>query len=786
MESIEGLVKEIKEEIFSPVDLYCFVVPSAYDTAWMAMIPHPQHPNRPMFYKCLDWILSNQREEGFWGEPGQSNAPTIQCLSATLACMVALKRWNVGSTNIVLGLQFIHANTDKLLREEDGCYPRQFAIVFPAMIELAQAAALDIFPDGFVEVVDDIFCERQRILEMVKCTDQAYYPPLSSYMEALPETYVSPEHILEHQSEDGSLFQSPSATAHAFMATRDKNCMVYLESVVQRCKDGVPPVYPIDEELIKLCMVDRLERLGLAEYFQEEIEEVLCGVYRNWRKQESEAMIESIAPQQIFKDSLSFRMLRMNGYRVSPRRFCWFLQNEDIIKHIEENYEYFSTAMLNVYKATELMFLGENELEDARTFSRKLLERGMAMRNVKNSVATSNNQEEIEHELMLPWLARLDHLEHRVTIERTEKNCLWMEKASYYRLSFLNNSLLLQLAKDNYTQRQLIFMNELEELTRWSKESGLRDIGFGREKTTYCYLAIAAVAYSPSLSDLRMVAAKSAILVTVIDDFFDMEGSMDELNQLTEAIRRWDVEGLSDHSKIIFDALNNLINHIAEKSLDKQGRDVTDNLRGVKEEADGKMNIVLLYMKENPGAHIKDSIAGIRKILDVKKKELLELVLMDDSSNMPKACKQLHLSCLKVFQMFFNSNNGYDSPTEMQDYINKAIYDPLMVQVQHSLQQEIIQAHYGLRKENASLKPQIARSFQDHCSKISTLRKITRLSPENWCKISHDYTSPRHTGIVPFEVRQLNLGGQVHLKFRLRSYPSILTPHRVAKPLFWL
>ncbi|XP_058073244.1 (E,E)-geranyllinalool synthase-like isoform X3 [Magnolia sinica] len=736
------------------------------------------------------------------------------------------------------------------------------------MIELAQAAALDIFPDGFVEVVDDIFCERQRILEMVKCTDQAYYPPLSSYMEALPETYVSPEHILEHQSEDGSLFQSPSATAHAFMATRDKNCMVYLESVVQRCKDGVPPVYPIDEELIKLCMVDRLERLGLAEYFQEEIEEVLCGVYRNWRKQESEAMIESIAPQQIFKDSLSFRMLRMNGYRVSPRRFCWFLQNEDIIKHIEENYEYFSTAMLNVYKATELMFLGENELEDARTFSRKLLERGMAMRNVKNSVATSNNQEEIEHELMLPWLARLDHLEHRVTIERTEKNCLWMEKASYYRLSFLNNSLLLQLAKDNYTQRQLIFMNELEELTRWSKESGLRDIGFGREKTTYCYLAIAAVAYSPSLSDLRMVAAKSAILVTVIDDFFDMEGSMDELNQLTEAIRRWDVEGLSDHSKIIFDALNNLINHIAEKSLDKQGRDVTDNLRGVwyetfvswlkeaewsrmliapsideyiqtgmisiaahtitlpaiyligprlskclirpshteiitkllmvitrllndiqsyqKEEADGKMNIVLLYMKENPGAHIKDSIAGIRKILDVKKKELLELVLMDDSSNMPKACKQLHLSCLKVFQMFFNSNNGYDSPTEMQDYINKAIYDPLMVQVQHSLQQEIIQAHYGLRKENASLKPQIARSFQDHCSKISTLRKITRLSPENWCKISHDYTSPRHTGIVPFEVRQLNLGGQVHLKFRLRSYPSILTPHRVAKPLFWL
>eukprot|EP00268_Persea_americana_P018884 TRINITY_DN19690_c1_g1_i7.p2 TRINITY_DN19690_c1_g1~~TRINITY_DN19690_c1_g1_i7.p2 ORF type:complete len:230 (-),score=36.78 TRINITY_DN19690_c1_g1_i7:1175-1864(-) len=229
----------------------------------------------------------------------------------------------------------------------------------------------------------------------------------------------------------------------------------------------------------------------------------------------------------------------MHGYRVSPRRFCWFLQHEDITSYIEENYNCLLSTLLNVYRATEVTFLGENELEEARSFSRTLLERGITMKTAEDSVVTFNIQREIEHQLGLPWLARLDHLEHRDSIERSESNdYLWMGKACYYRISCLNDDKLLQLAMENYTHRQSVFKNELEEVTRWSRDSGLRDIGFGREKTTYCYLSVASSAYHPSLSDVRMLVCKSAILVTVADDFFDMEGSLDELNTLTEAVGR--------------------------------------------------------------------------------------------------------------------------------------------------------------------------------------------------------------------------------------------------------
>lgn len=82
-------------------------------------------------------------------------------------------------------------------------------------------------------------------------------------------------------------------------------------------------------------------------------------------------------------------------------------------------------------------------------------------------------------------------------------------------------------------------------------------------------------------------------------------------------------------------------------------------------------------MIENPELDIEDSIAHLREIVERKKKEFLEFALIDGICDLPKPSKQLHLSCLKAFQMFFNSTNRFDSNTELVGDINKAIYLPL-------------------------------------------------------------------------------------------------------------
>ncbi|KAH7545954.1 hypothetical protein FEM48_Zijuj01G0149000 [Ziziphus jujuba var. spinosa] len=691
--SIEAQLQTIKETMFSDMDPYSLVMPSAYETAWLAMIPDSHQNMNPMFMSCLNWVLNNQQEEGFWGDCDSHGNSTIECLTSTLACIIALKRWNVGAKMIDKGLEYVHSNAKKHLNEikDDQC-PRWFAIVFPTMVELSQTVGLKI---ELKEMESETLNQRQRILK----------------------TYM------------------------------------------------IPTTYPMDEELIKLCIINHLHRLGLAEHFGPEIEESLEQFYKNYTNRESWAKPINSIEVQLLKDSLAFRLLRMHGYNVSPCSICWFLCDEKIKDAIQNNPDRFVNVMLNIHRATDLKFSGEHELDEARSFSRSLLQKSISM------VGADHDQNPIrtlvEQELKLPWTARLDHLEHRIWIEENQGDLLWRGKTSFQRLSSIHNDKLVLLAKQNYEFRQSIYKKELQELKRWSKDWGLNDMGFGREKTMYCYFAIAASFSLPYDSDVRMIVAKSAILITVADDFFDMEGSLSDLETLLDSIERWDCSGLSNHGKIIFNALDNLVQEMAAKYLQRQGTDITNHIREIwyetfdswmteskwsrneripsideylkvgmtsiathtiilpascfmnpslppsklrppqyenitklvmviarllndiqsyqKEKDEGKLNSILLCLEKNPELDVEELTANVRGIIEKKKEEFLEQVLMDGFADLPKPCNQLHLYCLKVFQMFFNSSNLYDSNMELLGDIGKAIYIPLEIQSSKSL-----------------------------------------------------------------------------------------------------
>ncbi|GKV18642.1 hypothetical protein SLEP1_g28991 [Rubroshorea leprosula] len=201
------------------------------------MIPDPRDPTgRPMFKGCLDWVLNNQREDGFWGECDGHGMPTIESPLATLACVVALKKWNVGTREVQGGLAFVNENIEKLLGDH---FPRWFAIVFPGMIDLAHEVGLQIAFPKQLGLSMNIFGERQGIREREELVGEQF-PPLLSYLEVLTPTddKLIEESITKDLSLDGSLFQSPAATAGAFMATGKRECLAYLQSLVQRCPNG--------------------------------------------------------------------------------------------------------------------------------------------------------------------------------------------------------------------------------------------------------------------------------------------------------------------------------------------------------------------------------------------------------------------------------------------------------------------------------------------------------------------------------------------------------------------
>ncbi|KAG8381989.1 hypothetical protein BUALT_Bualt05G0029800 [Buddleja alternifolia] len=684
--SIQTLVSEVKKEIFSDhASFSAFVTPSAYDTAWLAMIPDHKNKKGPMFGSCLDWIVENQKEVGFWGETNEEGLPTIDALTSTLACLLALMTWGAGHPNIQRGLAFIHSKAEILLKINSDNLPRWFILTFPAMIEFVEAAGLDlIYPHGLSEIVAAIFNKRQQILQTEELVNKSqYYPPLISYLETLPSSTYHNHLIEKHLSSD------------------------------------VPVKYPVDEEMIKLCMVDQVQRLGVAEHFNQEIEKILAQVYRNQTDYKSGIPTEAnIIPVKLFKDALAFRLLRMQGH-------------------------YFISAMYSVYRATDLLYPGENELEKARTFAIKILEKFNNRNSDHNILISKGLHNVIKYELNFEWIARMDHLYHRMWIEENKSSPLWTAKASYYRLSCLDDKNLKQLAVENFEFRRSIYAQELAELKS--------EMGFGREKTTLIYFATAAGTCLPYNSSTRLEIAKAGIIVVVADDFYDMEGSLTEVEVLTNAVRRWDGKGLEGHGKTIFDALDNFVNDIATKCHPQQGTNILPKLQNIwretfmswmveknwsqtgyipsmdeylqigttsvgahdivlspmicqietqnlveyqnitkllmsiarlandtqsyqKEEADGKVNLVLLHLKENPNMSIEDSITYVREMLEVKRKEFLKHVFMDDMS---ESYKSIHLFCMRAFEMFYTSENLFDRENAFLDAINKAIYRPI-------------------------------------------------------------------------------------------------------------
>lgn len=73
---------------------------------------------------------------------------------------------------------------------------------------------------------------------------------------------------------------------------------------------------------------------------------------------------------------------------------------------------------------------------------------------------------------------------------------------------------------------------------RWVKEKRLDKLKFARQKLAYCYFSAAATLAPPLLSEARISWAKNGVLTTLVDDFFDVGGSAEELENLIQLVKK--------------------------------------------------------------------------------------------------------------------------------------------------------------------------------------------------------------------------------------------------------
>ncbi|OAY26031.1 probable terpene synthase 13 [Manihot esculenta] len=301
-----------------------------------------------------------------------------------------------------------------------------------------------------------------------------------------------------------------------------------------------------------LPMVDAIQRLGIEYHFQDEIDSFLKRHY----------MIHSTYNyNDLHEAALSFRLLRQAGYHVLAGVFDNFKDREGKYK---QNLDYDVKGLLGLYEASQLSIGGEDHiLDEAGDYSYRLLNSWVTQLDDNQARAVEKTLEYPHHKSLARFMAK-----HFITDFQGGNG--WMNE-------------LQQLAKLDFKSVQSQYQQEILEISRWWKNLGLsKELKFARNQPLKWHIWSMAAFKDPSWSEQRLDLTKSISFVYLIDDIFDVQGTLDELVLFTEVIKRWDIsttEQLPQYMRTCFKALDNVTNEISYKVYEQHGWNPVDSLR---------------------------------------------------------------------------------------------------------------------------------------------------------------------------------------------------------------
>ncbi|KAI3892507.1 hypothetical protein MKX03_018068 [Papaver bracteatum] len=295
-----------------------------------------------------------------------------------------------------------------------------------------------------------------------------------------------------------------------------------------------------------LKLIDTVQSLGLDYHFHNEIKSALDKIYMNGKD------YHVSQNDHLTFEALKFRLFRQHGYEMSQDIFKSFIENSNAKKGKVKDVE----GLLSLYEASFYAYEGEKLLHEAQKVTSKHLKNYLKERIDDKSSMSIFLEEEIAHSLELPLLWRLPRMEV-------------LRYINMYEMNQDMHTSLLEFAKLDFNMVQATYHEELKYASRWWRDLGLHEsLDFARHRLVECF-------------HWRQVT-KIAYLITVIDDVYDVYGSLDELELFTEAIERWDintVENLQHYMKICFFALYITVNEVGYKVLRRNNLDVMPYLK---------------------------------------------------------------------------------------------------------------------------------------------------------------------------------------------------------------
>ncbi|XP_057731487.1 probable terpene synthase 2 [Arachis stenosperma] len=330
--------------------------------------------------------------------------------------------------------------------------------------------------------------------------------------------------------------------------------------------------------LQKLCLIDSIQRLSIAYHFEREIDEILAQIHNDFINNNGFAIEE----RDLHFIALLFRLFRQKGYYISSDVFNKFKNRRgefDEITLVQD-----VEGMWSLYEAAQLRVHGEDILEKAHEFTYNKL------KSITNQLSPSLANQ-VNQSLQQPLHKAIPRMKARSYMSFYEEN------PSCDKVD------LLSFAKLDFNMVQKLYKKEIGSNTKWWRELDFATkVPYARDRAVEGFFWPFATNSEPKYSTARQMITKLAICISLVDDTFDVYGTVEELELFTKAIQRWDIrciESLPDCFKVIFSAIMECWMEI-EVFMNDVGGDSNLVLQHVKQ---AFSNIVQAYMVEAKWCH---------------------------------------------------------------------------------------------------------------------------------------------------------------------------------------
>ncbi|XP_059277248.1 alpha-farnesene synthase-like isoform X2 [Lycium ferocissimum] len=309
--------------------------------------------------------------------------------------------------------------------------------------------------------------------------------------------------------------------------------------------------------LALLELVDRIDKLSLSSYFEVETKEALEKIIKCMYSGANYSSSKD-HDEDLYATVLCFRLLGEHGYHASQDMLNDLFAGKGklMTKKVSD-----IKTLLELLEGSYLSMDDENLLNDMRMFSTK---------NLKNLSKSNVDRFTTNEEYNLSNSLKYNPLALRVGWYDVRRHLSAQDELECYA-----NPMLLKLAKLNFNIIQATHQKDLKDVIRWWRNLCIvEDLSFTRDRIVESFFYAVGIASEPQHGSMRIWLTKVIQLILIIDDVYDIYGSLPDVEQFTRAIEKWDpneVQCLPECMQICFRALHDTMEEISVEIQQQKG-----------------------------------------------------------------------------------------------------------------------------------------------------------------------------------------------------------------------